>query len=375
MRKHKVMFLITSLSMGGAERHVLLLAKEMLKYESFEPIIATLSSGGVFYQKAIDAGIRVIYLKRFNRYDLSTIIRLFILLKKEKISILHSHMYFSNFIGRIAGRLAKVPIIISTEHGISLWKNKFLIFFDRFSHKLSDRIITVSELSRQVRINREKIDKNKILTIHNFINIEDFDLNEQIDTDLATKYNIQNTFNIGMMTRLTKNKRVNDAIVAMKTIANDFPKTRLIVLGEGPEKNNLIQLTKDLNMEDKVIFTGYQSDIRSWLNVIDLFLLISKMEDFPVSLLEAMACAKPVIATNVGGIPEIVQDKKTGFLINPEDPENLSKKIIWMIQHEEEMKKMGLKGREYIENHFSNKIILPQIINLYQNLIQEKKLN
>ncbi len=372
MKKHKVMFLITSLSMGGAERHVLLLAKEMLKYESFEPIITTLSSGGVFYQKAIDAGIRVISLKRFNRYDLSTIIRLFLLLKKEKVSILHSHMYFSNFIGRIAGRLARVPIILSTEHGISLWKNKFLIIFDRFSHKLSDRIITVSELSRQVRINREKIDKNKILTIHNFINIEDFDLNEQIDLDLATKYNIQSTFNIGMMTRLTKNKRVNDAIIAMKIITNDFPNTRLIVLGEGPEKNNLIQLTKDLNMEDRVIFTGYQSDIRSWLNIIDLFLLISKMEDFPVSLLEAMACAKPVIATNVGGIPEIVQDKKTGFLINPEDPDNLSKKIIWMIQHEEEMKKMGLKGREYVENHFSNKIILPQIINLYKNLIQEK---
>ncbi len=375
MKKHKIMFLITSLSMGGAERHVLLLARELLKYEMFEPIITTLSSGGVFYQQAIEAGIRVISLKRFNRYDLSTIIRLFFLLRKEKVSILHSHMYFSNFIGRIAGRLAGVPIIIATEHGISLWKNKFLIIFDRFSHKLSDRIITVSELSRQVRIKREKIDKNKILTIHNFINIEDFDLNEQIDQKLAARYNIQNTFNIGMMTRLTKNKRVNDAIIAMKNIGSDFPDIRLIILGEGPEKNNLIQLTKNLNLEDKVIFTGYQSDIKSWLGLIDIFLLISKMEDFPVSLLEAMACAKPVIATKVGGIPEIVQDRITGFLINPEAPGELAEKIIWMVQHKEEMKKMGLRGRNYIENHFSNEIILPQLINLYQSLIREKKLN
>lgn len=371
MRKYKVLYLITSLSLGGAEKHVLSLAKEIMKSSNFTPIIACLDNKGYFYDQAISLNIPVVILKRKYRYDILIALSLKKILNKEKITILHTNMFYSNMIGRIAGRLAKVPVIVSTEHGLSVWKNKFLIFIDRITQNYVDKIITVSDQSRSIRLVREKIKKNKIITIHNFVNVNEFSPSSEPDSSLVSKYNLKNKFVIGMLTRLNENKRIQDAILAMKKVVRSYPESRLVILGDGPIKDELIQLSIDEGLENHVIFTGFQKDTTSWLNIFDIFLSISKREDFPVSLLEAMAMSKPVIATEVGGVPEIV-NTLTGVLIKPENPEMLSKEIIWMLDNWEKAKKMGTEGRKRIEEHFSQDVIVPQILFLYQSLLADK---
>jgi len=372
MKKFKIMFVISSMSAGGAEKHVLYLANELLKSGNFHPMIVLLGKKGPLFSEAKNLGINLIILKRQFRFDIFIAIKLSKIMKNEEIAIVHSHMFYSNMVTRFAAKLARIPIVVATEHGLSTWKKKYLILLDRITQGFVDKIITVSNASKSIRLRREKIHTKKLVTIHNFINVENFHPSSNINYNLLKQNNLEGYKIIGMVTRLAEIKRIEDTLFAMKNVLQVYPNVKLVIIGTGPLKDRLINISKESGISKNVLFLGFQNNIVEWLNIFHLYVLSSLREDCSLSLLEAMAMAKPVVVTSVGGNPELVINNVTGKLVPPMDSEKLGKEILWMLNNYEVAKKMGVQGRERIEKHFSANKVIPRILSLYNELIDEK---
>ncbi len=372
MKKFKIMHVISSMSAGGAEKHVLYLANELLKTENFHPMIVLLGKKGPLFSEAKNLGINIIILKRQFRFDIFIALKLSKIMKSEQITIAHSHMFYSNIITRFAAKFARIPIVVATEHGLSTWKKKYLILLDRITQNFVDKIITVSNASKSIRLRREKIHTKKLVTIHNFINVENFHPSDNINYNLLKENNLEGYKVIGMVTRLVEIKRIEDTLFAMRKVLQVYPNVKLVIIGTGPLKDRLINISKELGVSNNVLFLGFQNNITEWLNIFHLYILSSLREDCSLSLLEAMAMAKPVVVTSVGGNPELVIKNVTGKLVPPMDVEKLGKEILWMINNYEVAQKMGVQGRERIEKYFSANKVIPRILELYNELINEK---
>jgi len=158
---------------------------------------------------------------------------------------------------------------------------------------------------------------------------------------------------IGTIGHLTSAKALDILINSMKIVTESIPEAALLIVGEGPQKQSLMDLAAANGLEKQIFFLGERKDVQKILNSINIFVLSSIREGLPVSLLEAMACGKPVVVTNVGGIPEVVEDGETGFIVNPSDSAALAGRIIKLLREPGAASEMGARARQRILNHFS----------------------
>ena len=216
------------------------------------------------------------------------------------------------------------------------------------------KIITVSEAVKNQLIKLGARKKN-IKTIYNGIDIEESERQADIFQNLAQQSKISyKPFTVGTICRLHKEKGVEYLLKAIKIAQEFIPSLQLIVIGDGPEKKNLIWLTKKIELINRVKFVGFQDDIINWINGFEIFILPSiKNEAFGMVLLEAMARAKPIVATRVGGIPEIVINQKTGILVRPQNSEEIADALIHLFAHPLERVKMGEDGKKRVEEFFT----------------------
>jgi glycosyltransferase involved in cell wall biosynthesis len=159
---------------------------------------------------------------------------------------------------------------------------------------------------------------------------------------------------------------------AISEVVKEIPKIKLLIIGKGEEENKLKDLAKSLDLTNKIIFIGLRHDVKKLLSLARLFILPSLWEGMPNVLLEAMAAGKAVIATEVGGIPEVVVHGETGILVPPEDSDALAKSIKYLLQDEIKINKMGETGRVQVEKHFTIAKMLERTEILYQKLLKEK---
>lgn len=373
MNKIKILYVIATLDVGGTERQLVELAKKLDK-EKFEPIVCCLTRGGVFKKELDSYGIRVVIIGKKLGYDFSAILKLIKIIKKEKPKIVHTFLWTSNTIGRIAALFLRVPVIISSERcKVRPFKNLISRITDRFLSLFTDKIIANSESVRLDHIKKEKIGQNRIISIPNGIDLERFNPNFQKNNSLRLKFGLEErVVSIGAIGRLDVYKGYECFLMAMPQIFSEFKKVKFFIVGDGPLKTKLQKLANDLGVSSNVVFTGYIEDVREIYSILDIMVFTSLSEGLSNVVLEAMAMGKPVIATNIDSNKELIENNETGILVKPSNYLELSQAVLKFVKNTDLRKKIGQNARIFIEKNHDISFLTKKLEDLYENLLNKK---
>ena len=360
MNSKNIAFHIGSANLGGTENHIIRIASR-LQSSGYNVFLIMDSFEGELSEKIKKMEV-TIFCNRMQKIKILRLVWIFKtyrFLVKNDIEVLHVYNDISIFyFGIIASLIKNIRMVISIRHnGFGFYsggvKLKLISMVCRF---LSDYIIVNSHNAKKNLIKYYRIDKNRINVIHNGIdktliypNNDNIQLHELLNTTLTTIN--ENTITIGQISRLHKLKDIDTIIKAAEKLVDE--NLIFLIIGDGPEKNRLNALIKSLNLIDKVILLGSQTNVFSWINNFDISLLSSHSEGMPNSILEYMICNKPVIASNVGGIPEIISHGETGLLFEPGNVEELAENILRLIKDNLFMKYIANNGKRSVEKHFT----------------------
>ncbi|MEM2146428.1 MAG: glycosyltransferase [Candidatus Jordarchaeaceae archaeon] len=374
IRKYNLLQLIYKLEVGGAERVVCSLAKELDK-SKFNVGVASFK-GGPLADELRKEGIPVFVIGKKWKFDVVFFLRLLRLLLKQRIDILHAHTFSPNFWGRIASIVARVPIIITTEHTVASYKKVWQRRIDKYLSNFSNAIIAVSNEVKKTLVSYCNIDPFKIVVIHNGINYN----NQKTLTveqlcilreHLKLKFGLPVILTIG---RLSAPKGHIFLLEAISMLLKDNIKAQFLIAGDGPLRNQLEQRAKQLEIQEYVNFLGFRDDVETLLQLADIIMFPSIREGFSIALLEAMAAGKPIIATDVGGNKEAIQSGISGILVPPQDANALKEALLFMLRYKEIALNMGKAGEKRFQENFTISITLTKIQTLYQNLINRKNI-
>ncbi|MFH0774233.1 MAG: GT4 family glycosyltransferase PelF [bacterium] len=354
---------------GGPERLILSLAKN-IDSTSFRLIIASFVDEGSENELLSEATRRgfetaIVFTSSFNWTE---IFRLSFLLKKNSIDILHTHGYRADIIGYLATKIVGIPIV-SSAHGWAGYPKKVRVYehIDRFFLLFFDKVIAVSEAMREGLI-RIGIPRHKVVTIYNTIDLENYQfsdnkgIREELKVDNRVKL-------VGTLGRLSPEKGHTYFLESAAEVIREYPEVRFIIAGEGPERSRLEELVERLGILQKVFFLGHRRDVERIFNSIDIFVLPSLSEGMPMTILEAMAFGKPTIATDVGGVSRLINEK-TGLLVPSKDPSLLTAAIISLLKDPEKAQLMGLCARKRVEEEFAPEQMVKDTEKVYLEVLK-----
>ena len=304
-------------------------------------------------------GIRTIQLRR-KKFDPLALYDFVRIIEKESIHVLHLHQYASSNFGRIAGKIKGVPTIIHA-HGVDENYPWYQWIADSFLAGAASQVIAVSGAVKKACIDNRKINPDRIIIMPNGIPIDNLKpLSEEECDKVKARFGLKREYQIvGSITRLREEKGNLYLLEAAVRVLSVLPNTYFFIAGDGPLLEELSSLCRQWGIIQNVIFAGFCRDIREILSIFDIKVLSSLYEGLGYAILEAMAMCKPILATNVNGINEILRDGETGLLVPPRDPDSMAKKIIHLLQHEEKRTLFGMKAQKeslkyaldtYIEN-------------------------
>lgn len=377
--KLTLMYVIDDLCIGGAQK-VLLYNIRALNKREYKIIVISLFNTVGLTAEIKKAGAEVICLRMANKFDLKAFLRLTRLIKKNEVLVVHTHLHIANFFGRLAAKLAGTKVILSTLHNYyglsnenSYFRKVYYQMIDRITYPISTKIITVSDDLKKSYISKSKVSSKNIITIYNSIDLKDFffqmggqQIREELNINIGSPI-------LGSIQLMRGCKPQDSIIYSMPKIIDKFPDLKLLLVGDGTEKKKLIKLVKKLKIERSVYFLGFRKDICEILAAIDIFVTCPLYEAFGMAILEAMAMQKPVIASKVGGISEVVKENETAILVNPYDHNQLSMAIIDLLENKVKREQMGINGRKRAETLFSAEIIGGKIEALYEQLLSEAR--
>jgi glycosyltransferase involved in cell wall biosynthesis len=368
------MFMVDVTGRGGAEKALVDLALQLDRTRFNVSVCATRYTGN--YQPALDAaGVPTYVLGRKTRWEMHKILGLVGLLRRRRVHILHTHMFGSNSWGRVLGRLAGVPVIVAHEHWSS--KPSHEIVVDRLLYRLSDRILVASKASKQVVMQLEGIPGHGITPVYNGVDTAEFALTTS-EGRLEARMEIglpPTGLLVGTLGRLSPDKGGQDDLLrAVKGLVSGGCDVRLLVVGDGPLRPRLEQLTAELGIGERVLFAGQRSgpEVPRLLGAMDIFVLPSHKEALPIALLEAMATGLPVVATRVGGVPEIVEDGENGILVPPAAPEAIEGALRTLARDTAMAERLGRAARAHIEAEFTLDRMTRRVEGIYEELARRK---
>ncbi len=335
-----VLYITLNLGQGGAERVVINLAKA-LNRSKFKPTVCCLYDKGSFAEEVEKENIKVVALNKKSKIEPSIIGKLVGIIRENDIHIVHTHLWGANFWGRVAAKIAKTPIIIATEHNEDIWKSKFYFLLDKWLARWTDKVIAVSNSVKNFYVSKAGLDAKKIEVIHNGINVNKGKGNQFSISRLKKELGINGDESVlAVIGRLVPQKGHRYFLMALKELLAKY-RIRGLIIGSGPLEQELREFSQNLGLEGNVIFTGFRQDVPNLLKTIDILVMPSLREGLPITALEAMAAGVPVVATKVGGTPEVIIDGQTGTLVAPNnhtalkegirrliDDSNLSSQII-----------------------------------------------
>ncbi|MBT3881152.1 MAG: glycosyltransferase [Candidatus Scalindua sp.] len=367
--KTNVVHLVEKLGIGGLERVLTTIALNLNK-EKYHVSVWCLSKGGFFADKLIEEGVDVKILNISTSRNPVGIYKLYKLLKYHRIDLIHTHAYSAGTIGRISAFLAGVSVIISHNHSVHDYYNKYYHFVEWLLSLITDRIICVSDTVKRFTSETQGISAKRLVTIHNGIN-DVCSVSGKAIVDLKEELGILPEYTvIGTVTHMEEHKGILYLIQAASHLLRSRKDLIFLLVGDGAQEEELKKLCVNLKIEKNVIFTGERSDIPEMLSLIDIFVLPSVREGLGLSILEAMACGKPVIATNVGGIPEVVEDGVSGILVPPKEPDTLHGAIVELLDDKGKRDVMGLNGKRICDESFNVRTMVDKIEELYDLFIR-----
>jgi glycosyltransferase involved in cell wall biosynthesis len=303
--------------------------------------------------------------------DLRAFWELFRLCRREKFDIVNTHTSKGGFLGRIAARLAGVPLVIHTAHGYafnevdSKLTALFYTYLEKFAAYSCDLVISVNEEERLIAIQKKVVSPDKIVTVLNGINVSKFENVVPTDSLRRELDPSGEAILIGATGRLTPQKGFTYLIRAMPFILEAYPHARVMFVGDGLLEAQLKSLAGELGIADQCQFLGFREDVPELLACFDIFVLPSLWEGLSISLLEAMAAGKPLVTTNIKGNREVIDDGVDGLLVNPADPVALADAATKLIRDEERARAMGERAKQKIKESFSEEVMVERTLELY----------
>ncbi|MEK7121056.1 MAG: glycosyltransferase [Patescibacteria group bacterium] len=373
----KILYLITKSNLGGAQRYVLDLSK-MAKNKGFEVVVGA-GGEGELKQKIESLGLKFITIKGLDRNinffkDLKSIFSVWKVIKEEKPDVVHfnsSKMGLGILIARIQKLFFKYPKnIIFTAHGWpfneprSYWQIKIIWILSWFSVLFSNITITIASFDFE-KTKKMPFVKKKVVYIPNGIGEIIF-----LDRDTArenltsiSSYKFGEQTEVGTVAELTKNKGLK-YLVETAERARDLP-VHFFIIGDGEDKEKLENMIRERGLQNKITLSGKIDEARKYLKAFDIFLLPSVKEGLPYVLLEAGLAKLPVIATSVGGIPEVIEDMKTGILVRKKDPHEIETAIRYVLENKENADVFKTALKEKVANNFNLDNMAEETFKLY----------
>lgn len=365
MKKIKIMHILPSLEIGGMETALITLINAM-DTEHFENQIFCFDFKN--YENSIqhrlhDENIPIYIFEKGHGVDYWLPVKISRILRQQKIDIVHTRNFAALLYGSVAAKLAGVQGIIADIRGrIPVDEGQKC---KRLSFMVS-RFVGVSEDINKMLTIDFKIKASKVQTIYNGVQIPDAPPNRDV-ASLRAKHGLApDDFVIGTIGRIELVKDYASLIRMSAPILHRYTKAKLMIVGDGSQRVELENLAKELDVSAQTIFTGYQKEVSNYLQLINLFALTSVSEGISNVLLEAMAASIPVIATEVGGNPEIVRHDQTGFLIARSNLNQITEKVELLINNPELAKSLGQNGRRCVEEKFTIKKMVSEYQSLYQ---------
>jgi len=376
MSKIRIMHVNSTRSMGGTER---MLTHLIPNFDSnrFESCLVCFNSPSEVTSVWENSGIKVYHLNIDKSLSIKGSCKLFGLIRKWRPDVLMVYGLRANLMARPAAWLCRVPAYITCQRGIEDWKNSFQVFLEKATSIFVDVYIGNSQACSDQLMTREKIPPRKLQTIHNGIKLSIPENISEKAQRIRKDYDIPaGVIVIGGVGRLQGVKGQQHLISAAKEVLEKYPDVRFVILGKDFRNGELQKLTRQLGIQDKVLFPGHSEDVISWLKCFDIFVLPSLSEGMPVAVLEAMFMKLPIIATSVGGVREVVIDGESGIIVPPGQPKSLAKQIIALIEDSQLRQKLANGGFIRASKHFTAEEMTQKYQDAVLALLRQKgKLN
>jgi glycosyltransferase involved in cell wall biosynthesis len=369
----KILHLRSSGGFFGAEAVIYNMSQALPA--SYQQEIMLLDNGSAafkdFQQRLKMIKIAPEILQMRGRFDRSAIRRLSRWVEEHQIDVLHCHDYKADFLGYSVKKRNPRLKIVATMHGWTKQNFKVQVYewLDaRFVRKFNRVIAVSADVARQ--LTAAKIPIPLIQVIPNAIDTRAY-ANRPFDKQLARKLGVkENQLILGAIGRLSPEKGLLDLIKALPAVKRYFPNVKLLIVGDGPERKLLDRVARELNITGNIKFLGIRSDIPQLLTLFTIFIMPSHREGTPMALLEAMASSRPIIATNVGGIPKLIQSGYSGILVPAKSPDTISKNIIELGHQLERQKMLGGYAKETVNENYSLVRLGRQMTEFYETLIK-----
>jgi glycosyltransferase involved in cell wall biosynthesis len=374
--RKKVLFLRSSLGVFGAERVVLEIASGLAnsRYESIVGVIGNKHpSSSELADRAAQVGLSARFFPCQSPFDLGTVKHIRRFVRDNDIAIVHAHGYKANFYALAATWLTNVASVATchpwTETSYSL-KSRIYTFLDKLWLRRMDRLTAVSaDVQQQVLAS---IPGSRCDIIANGIAFERFeavDGNGKLLSELGLSD--RDTL-IGTIGRLVPEKGYRHLLASARNICAKRPDAKVLFIGDGPQREELENAVRQTGLEDCVRFLGVRRDIPEILALLDVFVLPSITEGLPMVLLEAMAAGKPIVATEVGDIPKVIQADQSGLLVPPANEDALSDALLALIEDTERANRLAARAREEVVLKFSGQKMVDDYISVYDELLNAK---
>ncbi|OGX08660.1 MAG: hypothetical protein A2Z88_10315 [Omnitrophica WOR_2 bacterium GWA2_47_8] len=363
----KIMQVVLSLDCGGLEQLVVELTQK-LKSQQIDSVIICLEKKGQLAEKLRNQGIEIIEFGKKPGVDLGLFWGLARLMREQKVDLVHTHNFGPLIYGSIAARLAGVNSI-NTRHGRTDKKIASWIW------DLNSFVVPVSNDTAEHLLELNKIKKDKLKVIYNGIDLKKFDnlLDQQKKAAFKQKLGLNpQKFTVGHVGRLSEEKDQATLLDAVKILLDQKKDVQLVIVGDGVLRKDLEKKSQDLGLTNAVKFLGFRNDISEILNIIDVYVLSSVREGLSLSILEAMAVGKPVIATKIGGSPEAIVDGKNGYLVSAKNPQAIAKGISMLYADRNLLSQVGKAARRSVEERFSLDAMAQEYAKLYEQIRKKR---
>jgi glycosyltransferase involved in cell wall biosynthesis len=382
MGKAKVLHVITHMQPGGAQDNVALTVS-MLDKRRYEVWFCT-GRDQDYLDRVTGPDVKVIVNADMYRpivplAETRAFLSVYRLIRQENFDIVHTHLSKAGFFGRLAAWLARVPVVIHSVHTFPFHDyqhpliSRAFIQLERMAAKWTDVFITMSDLNIEKALNFGIGKKSQYRTIYSGINLERF-TNVSVDVlSVKSSLGIRNgEIVVGNIGRLMFQKNPTCFIQALAQVAATIPHVRGLMVGDGDMRDEVEALVKKLRLDDRVVLTGHRDDVERMMAICDVIVHTSLYEGMGRVLAEALAMGKPLVATAVDGVPEIVKDGERGLLVQPDDPGALARAIVEMLNDPSRAQTIGQAGQEWVLSRFSVETMIGRIDRLYQELLEGK---
>lgn len=371
--RYKILLVLTT-TLGGTGLHAYHLAKD-LNRSKFDVALAY-GPGQPLDRDIERLGVPIHHLSMVRSLspftNLRGLIQLYRLMRREKFDLVCSQCSIAGCLARVAAKMAGVPVSIfiiqlyASHDYVRPMKRRLYLWIERVMDLFTDHYVAVSHAMKEEGLRKRIVPQEKVSVIYNAIDPRPY--------DQAPARNARRSLGIdpdcrvvGTISRLERQKGIPYLLRAIALVREAVPDVRALIVGDGPLRTQMEDLAHTLGVARNVMFTGWRRDTADLLACMDVFCLCSLWESFGFVLVEAMAMKRPVVATRVGGIPEVVEDGRTGFLVSPEDPDALAQKVLTLLRDPALARRFGEAGRTRMEEHFS----IGRMVAKYEGLFSE----